>query len=124
MGLCFIFSVPKSQAFVYTQMPFYLNNLGDTQEITSTIEEIRDICDTFQERGLPNYPSGIPFTFWEQYINLRFYLMLSLICVLGAIFIVLTLVLVNPWISIIVVSIICKLLHGKKTNLQTFSIFE
>ena len=87
-------------------MPFYLNNLGDTQEITSTIEEIRDICDTFQERGLPNYPSGIPFTFWEQYINLRFYLMLSLICVLGAIFIVLTLVLVNPWISIIVVSIV------------------
>ncbi len=99
-----LFAVPKSQAFVYAQMPFYLNNLGETREITATIEQIRDICDAFQERGLPNYPTGIPFTFWEQYLNLRFYLMLSLICVLGAIFIVLTLVLVNPWIAIIVVS--------------------
>ena len=28
------------------------------------IREVRDICDTFASRGLPNFPHGIPFTFW------------------------------------------------------------
>lgn len=78
--------------------------MGDTQEVIDTIRKIRVICETFVEKGLPNFPRGIPFTFWEQYINLRFYLMLAMICVLGGIFLVLTMVLMNPWVAIIVVS--------------------
>jgi hypothetical protein len=69
-----------------------------------TFQAIRDICDTYTDRGLPNYPSGVPFTFWEQYINLRFYLALSILCILMVTFVVLTLVLLNPWLASIVVS--------------------
>ena len=66
-------------------------------------QAVREICDTFTDRGLPNYPSGAPFTFWEQYINLRFYLSLAILCVLLSTFVVLTLVLVNPWLATVVV---------------------
>ena len=68
---------------------------------------MRAICDTYTERGLPNYPSGIPFTFWEQYIRLRLYLSLSILCILVVTFIVMTVVLMNPWLASIIVSIIC-----------------
>ena len=96
--------IPKSQPLVFAQMPFYLNNLGETETITDTIEQVRGISEKYIEKGLPNFPSGIPFTFWEQYINLRFYLMLSLMCVLGGIFIVITILLMNPWAATVVVS--------------------
>ncbi|VDN28481.1 unnamed protein product [Gongylonema pulchrum] len=33
--------------------------------------EIRSICDRYTDMGLPNFPSGIAFTFWEQYLYLR-----------------------------------------------------
>jgi hypothetical protein len=68
------------------------------------LQEIRDICDTFAAQGLPNYPHGIIFTFWEQYINLRFYLLLALIAVLAAIFVILSILLLNPWAALVVVS--------------------
>jgi len=79
------------------------------------VMQIREICDEFTSRGLPSYPSGIPFTFWEQYINLRFYLMLALLCILVVTFIVLSVVLVNPWLSGIIVS------HTK--NMHSYSLF-
>lgn len=70
------------------------------------MQAIREICDTYTDRGLPNYPSGVPFTFWEQYINLRFYLSMAVLCILLVTFVVLTLVLLNPWLATIVVSLL------------------
>ena len=67
-------------------------------------QDIRSVCDEFVDRGLPNYPSGYPFTYWEQYINLRFYLMLALLCVLSTTFLVLTITLMNPWLAAVLVS--------------------
>lgn len=67
------------------------------------VQAFRSVCDQFTERGLPNYPSGVPFTFWEQYIHLRFYLLLALLCVLGTTFVVLTIVLMNPWLATVLV---------------------
>nr|KAI8754123.1 protein patched-like protein 1-like [Biomphalaria glabrata] len=98
--------VYKSQLLEFTQLPFYLTNLSSTEEVIEVITEIRKICDDFSSKGLPNFPSGVPFTFYEQYINLRFYLMLSLICVLVVTFVVLTVVLMNPWIAAIVVIVL------------------
>lgn len=95
--------IPKSQPLVYAQLPFYLNNLGSTQEITEVIEEVRAICRRFEERGLPNFPIGIPFTFWEQYLGLRFYLTLALASVLASTFLVVSVVLLNPWAATVVV---------------------
>ncbi|CAL1543201.1 unnamed protein product, partial [Lymnaea stagnalis] len=103
------FEVHKSQLLVYTQLPFYLTNISSTEEIIDVITEIRGICDEFSKKGLPNFPLGVPFTFYEQYINLRFYLMLSIICVLVVTFVVLTVVLMNPWIALIVVFVLCMI---------------
>ena len=32
--------VPKSQPIVYAQIPFYLNNLGNTQEMVEMIKQV------------------------------------------------------------------------------------
>ena len=97
-------TVVRSQPLIFSQLAFYLHDLGDTASVTSTVIEIRDICDKFAAHGLPNYPMGIIFTFWEQYLNLRFYLMLALVCVLAGIFLVLSIVLMSPWTAFMVVS--------------------
>ncbi|XP_013398571.1 protein patched homolog 1 isoform X2 [Lingula anatina] len=101
--------IPKAQAILYSQMPFYLNNMVDNQDVIATIEEIRKICDSYTNNGLAVYPSGIPFTFWEQYLHLRFYLLLALICVLGVTFLVITLVLMNPWAGFMVVMVLAMI---------------
>jgi patched 1 protein len=74
--------------------------------IVLPLQEVRGICDSFAVQGLPNYPRGVPFTFWEQYVNLRFYLGLSLGCVFVAVFLVLTVVLLSPWTAVIVVTVL------------------
>lgn len=101
--------ISKAQPLVYAQLPFFLNNLGDTQDITEMIEAVRDICQKFEERGLPNFPSGIPFTYWEQYVRLRFHLVLALVCVLAATFLVISIILLNPWAAIIIVIVLAMM---------------
>ena len=73
--------------------------MNSTEEITSTIQEIRAICKTYEEKGLPNFPTGLPFTYWEQYISLRVSLGASLIVVFAIIFVALCTLLVNCWAS-------------------------
>ncbi|XP_054162571.1 protein patched-like [Oppia nitens] len=95
--------IPKCQPLIYAQMPFYLNNMRTTTEITETIQEIRAICQKFEDKGLPNFPTGIPFIYWEQYVRLRFYLFSSLVVVLAAIFVVISAFLLNPWTATLIV---------------------
>ncbi len=101
--------IPKSPPLVYAQLPFYLNNLGETEDITETIEQVRAVCKKFEERGLPNFPAGIPFTFWEQYLKLRFFLFLALACVLVAIFLVLCLTLMSIWAAALIVLVLAAM---------------
>ncbi|XP_037090839.1 protein patched-like [Pollicipes pollicipes] len=98
--------IPKSQPLVYAQMPFFLNGMATTDNIVETIEQVRRICRRFEERGLPNFPSGDPFTYWEQYVSLRFFLALALLCVFVAIFLVISVVLMNVWAAGVVVFVI------------------
>ncbi|XP_064624757.1 protein patched homolog 1-like isoform X2 [Lineus longissimus] len=99
--------IEKSSLLTYTQLAFYLKDMVDmTEDAVDIIKEIRAICDEFSDQGLPNYPSGYPFMFWEQYINLRFYLMLSLVCILLIIFFTLAVVLINPWAAFVVVIVL------------------
>lgn len=65
---------------------------------------VRDICDQFTARGLPTYPSGIPFTYWEQYVRLRFYVLLASACVVTATFVILALGFLTFLLPLIVVS--------------------
>ena len=70
--------IPKSAPLTYTQLPFYLHGLYSTKDIKMVIEEIRELCNKFSTRGLPNYPSGIPFLYWAQYFNLDLIIMIAL----------------------------------------------
>lgn len=70
--------IPKSAPLTYTQLPFYLHGLYTTKDIKMVIEEIRELCDKFSARGLPNYPSGIPFLYWAQYFNLDLLIIIAL----------------------------------------------
>lgn len=70
--------IPKSAPLTYTQLPFYLHSLYTTKDIKTVIEEIRGLCNKFSARGLPNYPSGIPFLYWAQYFNLDLLILIAL----------------------------------------------
>ena len=114
--------IPKSKPIKYAQIPFLLNNLGDTKAMVTTIKEVREICDTFQDKGLPNFPHGIPFTFWEQYIGLRFYLFLALAAALAAVFLVISILLVSPWAAAIIIFIISNIVAQLFGALGIFGI--
>jgi patched 1 protein len=94
--------IPKSMPLTYAQMPFYLHKLTDTAEITELIGSVRKLCRRFEERGLPNFPSGIPFLFWEQYMDLRSCLGMALLAALGASVGIVGLLLLNLWAAILV----------------------
>lgn len=94
--------IPKSMPLTYAQMPFYLHKLTDTQEITELISSVRNLCKRFEERGLPNFPSGIPFLFWEQYMGLRSSLGIAFVAALGTGIAVIGVLLLNLWATILV----------------------
>ncbi|XP_071877009.1 protein patched isoform X1 [Bombus fervidus] len=94
--------IPKSMPLTYAQMPFYLHKLTDTQEITELIGNVRKLCKKFEERGLPNFPSGIPFLFWEQYMDLRNCLGIALLAALTASVAVVGILLLNFWAALLV----------------------
>ncbi|KAH8394853.1 hypothetical protein KR222_008056 [Zaprionus bogoriensis] len=95
--------IPKSLPLVYAQMPFYLHGLTDTSEIKALIGHIRDLSVKFEGFGLPNYPSGIPFIFWEQYMTLRSSLALILVCALLAALVLVSLLLLSVWAALLVI---------------------
>lgn len=103
--------VPKSQPIAYAQIPFYLGQVGETESVVAAITQIRSICARFEsERGLPNFPRGFPFTFWEQYLTLRFWLAVALASILAAVFFVLSFVLWNARLGGVVVVVVALLL--------------
>ena len=101
--------IPKSKPIKYAQIPFLLHQLADTEAMVKTIEQVRVICDRFSAKGLPNFPHGIPFTFWEQYLSLRFYLLLALAASLVAVTIVISLLLMSPWAGAIIAIVLASL---------------
>uniref|UniRef100_A0A182SC17 SSD domain-containing protein n=2 Tax=Neocellia TaxID=44535 RepID=A0A182SC17_9DIPT len=99
----FELKIPKSAPLTYTQLPFYLHGLSDTADIKTMISQIRELCSKFESRGLPNYPSGIPFIFWEQYMNLRPGLLKAIGCALLAVFVFVSLLLLSVWAALMIV---------------------
>lgn len=95
--------IPKSSPLSYTQLPFYLHGLVDTPKIRTLIANVRELCKKFEARGLPNYPSGIPFIFWEQYLNLRTFLALIILCALTAAFVFVGIIMLSFWAAILIV---------------------
>ncbi|XP_058979496.1 protein patched-like isoform X1 [Musca domestica] len=95
--------IPKSLPLVYSQLPFYLHGLTDTSEIKSLIGHIRELSMRFESRGLPNYPSGIPFIFWEQYMTLRSSLAMILSCCVVVAFVLVCILLLSIWAAVLVI---------------------
>lgn len=101
----FICSVVRAaEPIEYAQFPFYLNGLRETSDFVEAIEKVRAICNNYTRLGVSSYPNGYPFLFWEQYIGLRHWLLLSISVVLACTFLVCALFLLNPWTAGIIVS--------------------
>uniref|UniRef100_A0A0N5AYX8 SSD domain-containing protein n=1 Tax=Syphacia muris TaxID=451379 RepID=A0A0N5AYX8_9BILA len=101
--------VPPAEPLAYSQIPFYLTNLIDTPIIVKMIKEIRSTCDKFSEKGLPNFPSGIAFTFWEQYLHLRWHLFLAICVIAISVFVVISAMVFNAWAAMMVMVIVVSM---------------
>lgn len=75
----------------------------NTNEIKTLISTIRDLCEKYEVRGLPNYPSGIPFTFWEQYMDLPLSLVKILVLANVAAMILVGVLLLSVWAALLIV---------------------
>uniref|UniRef100_A0A8C8HEF1 SSD domain-containing protein n=1 Tax=Oncorhynchus tshawytscha TaxID=74940 RepID=A0A8C8HEF1_ONCTS len=99
-------SIPAAEPIEYAQFPFYLNGLRETPQFVEAIESVRAICSNYSRQGLPSYPNGYPFLFWEQYVGLRHWLLLCISVVLACTFLVCALFLLNPWTAGIIVLVL------------------
>ncbi|KAI1720235.1 patched family domain-containing protein [Ditylenchus destructor] len=117
--------VPPAEPLIYSQIPFFLTGLTDTPVIVEMIREIRKICEEYSDNGLPVFPIGIPFTFWEQYLHLTIHLFEAIVIIAIAVLAVISVIIFNPWaaamVAIIVVSMTVELagfmgLFGVKLN--------
>uniref|UniRef100_A0A4W6CKJ0 Patched 1 n=1 Tax=Lates calcarifer TaxID=8187 RepID=A0A4W6CKJ0_LATCA len=86
-------SIPAAEPIEYAQFPFYLNGLRETPQFVEAIESVRAICSNYSRQGLPSYPNGYPFLFWEH-------------VVLACTFLVCALFLLNPWTAGIIVLVL------------------
>uniref|UniRef100_A0A0N5A2S4 SSD domain-containing protein n=1 Tax=Parastrongyloides trichosuri TaxID=131310 RepID=A0A0N5A2S4_PARTI len=101
--------IPPAKPLAYSQIPFYMTGLIDTPPIVKMIKEIRGICDNYTDQGLPNFPSGIAFTFWEQYLHLRWHLFLAICTIAGCVFCVVSVIIFNPWAATMVMLIVVSM---------------
>uniref|UniRef100_A0A672RRU6 Patched 1 n=1 Tax=Sinocyclocheilus grahami TaxID=75366 RepID=A0A672RRU6_SINGR len=99
-------NIPAAEPIEYAQFPFYLNGLRETPQFVEAIESVRSICSNYSRQGLPSYPNGYPFLFWEQYVGLRHWLLLSISVVLACTFLVCAIFLLNPWTAGIIVLVL------------------
>lgn len=64
--------IEKARPIMYAQIPFLISLPEDhTGNNLRVISEIRRISQTF-DSTLPNFPTGIPFIFWDQFLSLDF----------------------------------------------------
>ncbi|XP_068677045.1 protein patched homolog 1-like isoform X1 [Montipora foliosa] len=97
---------PPSPPINFSYIPFYVINLRETKDFIDAIKSVRAISEEYSKLGLPNYPTGMPFTFWEQYIWLGEHLLVALAIVLAASFVVMALILCNVWASVFIVIVL------------------
>uniref|UniRef100_A0A4W6E0Z0 Patched 2 n=1 Tax=Lates calcarifer TaxID=8187 RepID=A0A4W6E0Z0_LATCA len=107
--ISFSLAVPAAEPLEFAQFPFYLNGLRQASDFVEAIESVRAICDEFSRKGVFNYPNGYPFLFWEQYIGLRHWFLLSISVVLACTFLVCAILLLNPWTAGIIVFILAMM---------------
>lgn len=68
----------KARPLISAHIPLLIKLPTDRDNL-KTIMEIRRISQSFEQLGLPNFPTGIPFIFWDQFINIDLLLFISLL---------------------------------------------
>ena len=111
------FKIPKSMPIQYAQIPFYLyNGLDrDTSTMVDMITQVREVCAKFEDRGLPNFPRGNPFTYWEAYRHLNGWFLTALGCIMVTVGLMTSILMMSPWVGGIVMIVIASIvvqLHG------------
>uniref|UniRef100_A0A673FLJ4 Protein patched homolog 1-like n=1 Tax=Sinocyclocheilus rhinocerous TaxID=307959 RepID=A0A673FLJ4_9TELE len=101
--------IPAAEPLEFAQFPFYLNGLRQASDFIEAIESVRTVCEEFMRQGIQNYPNGYPFLFWEQYIGLRHWFLLSISVVLACTFLVCAILLLNPWTAGVIVFILAMM---------------
>ncbi|ESN90495.1 hypothetical protein HELRODRAFT_71011, partial [Helobdella robusta] len=98
------YNIPPSSPISFAQVAYYISNLMNSQDVMQALYKIREICDTYRNLGVPNYPQGIIISYWEQYFNLRIYFFVIVVVVLIIIFLFSLLVLLNWLLALMMVS--------------------
>lgn len=83
--------IERARPLVYTQIPFQMK-LPANHESLEKILAVRTVSQAFEQFNLPNFPTGIPFVFWDQFTNLDVYLSSSLLVGITFVFILVKLI--------------------------------
>lgn len=68
--------IEKAKNLNYAQIPF-LVKLPENRDSIMTISEIRSKSQAFEHLNLPNFPTGIPFIFGDQFLKLDLLVMVA-----------------------------------------------
>lgn len=68
--------IEKARPLTYTQIPLLMKLPGNRDSL-KTIMQFRSISQAFEQLNLPNFPTGIPFIFWDQFFNLDLLMFLA-----------------------------------------------
>lgn len=87
--------------------------LRENDDFVYVIRAVRGLCDKYySDYGVRTYPSGYPFMFWQQYIDLRQWLFIAMGAAIVAISLVVAAMLLNLWAA------------GITVRYQCFSLFS
>ena len=67
------------------------------------ITESRAIIERYADQGVPAYPRGVPFIYWEQYFGLRERVIMAIGLILLVSFLATSFFLMDPWSGLLLV---------------------
>lgn len=85
-----VLKIEKARPLMYAQIPI-LMKLQANQNSIKTISEMRSISQAFEQLNLPNFPTGTPFIFWDQFLNLDLVMLGSVSACIISVFVVISL---------------------------------
>lgn len=68
--------IERARPLTYSQIPFSMKLPGNRDSL-KMITQVRGISQAFEQLNLPNFPTGIPFIFWDQFFNLDLLMFLA-----------------------------------------------
>lgn len=83
--------VERARPLTYTQIPFLMKLPGNYESL-KIISQIRSISQAFEQLNLPNFATGIPFIFWDQFFNLDLLMFLAVAIGIITVFILIGLI--------------------------------